>query len=528
MTAGHECQRTAPACWPATLLPRWGAPGDDLAHVQIGVGQARTSPSGRSLETSTEQPRSTARSEYAYRSALIAPLIPAVPAAASHLRVVREDEGAGALPAVVGAVLRVPTLTGEVDYANLDHAASTPALTAVKAAVDTALQTYSSVHRGNGYASRITTAWYEQAREEVARFVGARADDLVVFTRNTTDGMNLLARCLPRGTEVFVFETEHHSTLLPWQGVHGVAVTTLPVPSSVEHALDDLETALAASGARHRLVVVAGASNVTGEIWPVNEVVALARRYRARVAVDAAQLAPHRAIDLSASGVDYVAFSGHKLYAPFGTGVLAGRADWLDQGQPYLRGGGATQRVTTTGATWVSGAARHEGGSPNVIGAIAVAAACATISARREAIETHEAALLARLRTGLDALPGVDTWSIFGDDHDRVAVLPFTIERFDSSLVSAILSAEHGIGVRDGKFCAHILVDELLEDPWGDVPATAVRVSIGLANTEEHVDRLVAAVAQLAAHGASRRYTRTAEGWVAEDDDRGLTLPRPW
>jgi selenocysteine lyase/cysteine desulfurase len=471
---------------------------------------------------------STARSEYAYRSALTAPLVPAVPAAASHLRVVREDEGAGALPAVVGAVLRVPTLTGEVDYANLDHAASTPALTAVKAAVDTALQTYSSVHRGNGYASRITTAWYEQAREEVARFVGARADDLVVFTRNTTDGMNLLARCLPRGTEVFVFETEHHSTLLPWQGVHGVAVTTLPVPSSVEHALDDLETALVVSGARHRLVVVAGASNVTGEIWPVNEVVALARRYRARVAVDAAQLAPHRAIDLSASGVDYVAFSGHKLYAPFGTGVLAGRADWLDQGQPYLRGGGATQRVTTTGATWVSGAARHEGGSPNVIGAIAVAAACATISARREAIETHEAALLARLRTGLDALPGVDTWSIFGDDHDRVAVLPFTIERFDSSLVSAILSAEHGIGVRDGKFCAHILVDELLEDPWGDVPATAVRVSIGLANTEEHVDRLVAAVAQLAAHGPSRRYTRTAEGWVAEDDDRGLTLPRPW
>ena len=472
---------------------------------------------------------STARSEYTYRSALAAPVI--APVAPSRLHVVRDgdqDSTPTDLPAVVGAGLRVPTLTGEVDYANLDHAASTPALTAVKAAVDTALQTYSSVHRGNGYASRITSAWYEQAREEVARFVGARADDHVVFTRNTTDGTNLLARCLPRGTEVFVFETEHHSTLLPWHGVDGIAVTTLPVPSSVEHALEELETALAASGARQRLVVLAGASNVTGEIWPVADVVAVARRYRARVALDAAQLAPHRAIDLEASGVDYVVFSGHKLYAPFGAGVLAGRSDWLDRGQPYLRGGGATERVTTTGATWATGPARHEGGSPNVIGAIAVAAACATIAAQRAAIEAHEAALLAQLRSGLDAIPGVDTWSIFGDDHDRVAVLPFTIERLDSSLVSAILSAEHGIGVRDGKFCAHILVDELLEDPWGDIPATAVRVSLGLANTPEHVDRLVEAVAELAAHGPSRRYTRTPEGWVAEDDDRDLTLPRPW
>lgn len=475
---------------------------------------------------------STARSEYTYRSALTAPVNPAV---ASRLHVVRDDDPQEApaahpigLPTVVGTGLRVPTLTGEVDYANLDHAASTPALTAVKAAVDTALLTYSSVHRGNGYASRITSAWYEQAREEVARFVGARTGDHVVFTRNTTDGTNLLARCLPHGTEAFAFETEHHSTLLPWHGVDGVVVTTLPVPSSVDHALEELETALAASGARHRLVVVAGASNVTGEIWPVADVVALARRYRARVALDAAQLASHRAIDLEASGVDYVVFSGHKLYAPFGAGVLAGRADWLDQGRPYLRGGGATERVTTSGTTWATGPARHEGGSPNVIGAIAVAAACATISKQREAIEAHEAALLARLRGGLDAIPGVDTWSIFGDDHDRVAVLPFTIERLDSSLVSAILSAEHGIGVRDGKFCAHILVDELLEDPWGDIPATAVRVSLGLANTPEHIDRLVEAVAQLAAHGPSRRYTRTAEGWVAEDDDRDLTLSRPW
>ncbi len=139
------------------------------------------------------------------------------------------------LPATVGADLLVPTLTGERRYVNLDHAASTPALETVQAAVDRALQTYSSVHRGAGFASRVTSAWYEQARAEVGEFVGARADDTVVFTRSTTDSWNLLARVLPRRTVVFTFASEHHSTLLPW-GRH--RTVRLPVPSSTEDALD--------------------------------------------------------------------------------------------------------------------------------------------------------------------------------------------------------------------------------------------------------------------------------------------------
>ncbi len=430
-----------------------------------------------------------------------------------------------ALPPTVGAALRVPVLSGEVGYANLDHAASTPALVSVQRAVDLALQTYSSVHRGNGYASKVTSDWYEQARREVATFVGARPDDAVIFTRNTTDSVNLLARSLPHDTTVFVFESEHHSTLLPWQGSHTVV---LPVPSSVTQALDDLESALRESVSQHRLVVLAGASNVTGEVWPLRTVVEVARRHGARVAVDAAQLAPHRAVDLAATGVDYVALSGHKLYAPFGAGVLAGRTDWLDRAQPYLRGGGASTRVTRTTTAWASGAARHEGGSPNVIGAIALAAACAALTANRPAIERHEDALLDALRQGLRAIPGVDTWSIFGPEHDRVPVVALTIERLDSSLVAAILSAEHGIGVRDGKFCAHILVDELLADPWGEVPATAIRVSLGISNTLEHVERLVRALADLAVHGPQRRYVRTEQGWLPAGDTRTLTLPRPW
>lgn len=434
-------------------------------------------------------------------------------------------QAASQLPRTVGAGLVVPTVSGPVPYANLDHAASTPALEIVKDAVDRALETYASVHRGAGQASRLTSAWYEQAREEVATFVGARPEDTVVFTRSTTDSWNLLSGALPSRTTVFVFDSEHHSTLLPWGRSRTVR---LPVPHSVEDALALLDEALHEHPSRHRLAVITAASNVTGEIWPVERFAALAREHGARLAVDAAQLAPHRPVDLSAWDADYVAFSGHKTYAPFGAGVLAGRADWLDQGAPYLPGGGATRSVAEDGTVWATGAARHEGGSPNVIGAIALAAACATIRANREAIERHERDLLDRLRTGLASVPGVEELSVFDADHDRVGVVAFTVEGYDSALVSQVLSAELGIGVRDGRFCAHLLVDELLDDPWGETPATAVRASLGLATTAEAIDRLVAGVRSLTAHGPAADWTRAPAGWVLPDDPRDGEVTRPW
>lgn len=429
------------------------------------------------------------------------------------------------LPAVVSAGLVVPTLNGPVDYANFDHAASTPALVSVKAAVDSALRTYSSVHRGNGYASKVTSAWYEQAREEVATFVGARDGDQVVFTRNSTDSFNLLARALPRDTQVFVFETEHHAALLPWKDRQ---TTRLPVPGSAADAAVLLRTALKARHSRHRLVVLTGASNVTGEVWPVRELAAIARKAGARVVLDAAQYAPHRRVDLADLGVDYVVLSGHKLYAPFGAGVLAGRSDWLDAATPYLAGGGATKAVTERGVTWHTGAARHEAGSPNVIGAVALAAACHALRAGAEAVEAHETSLGTALIDGLRAIDGVETYSLFGEDHERVAVATFTIDGLDSSLVSAALSAEHGIGVRDGKFCAHLCVDTLLDDPYGEAPGTAIRASVGLGTTAEHVQRLLAAVADLAANGPQAAYEVTAEGWLPVEDTRDLSPARPW
>lgn len=431
----------------------------------------------------------------------------------------------GPLPRLVGADLPVPTRFGAQPYGNLDHAASTPALVCVKEAVDRALQTYASVHRGAGWASRVTSAWYEQARAEVAAFVGARTDDEVVFTRTTTDSWNLLSGALPEDAVVFVFDSEHHSTLLPW-GDRRTA--RLPVPRSVEHALALLEDSLHARPARVRLVVVTAASNVTGEVWPIARFAALAHKYGARIAVDAAQLAAHRRIDLPGWDADYVAFSGHKLYAPFGAGVLAGRRDWLDEAAPYLAGGGATRAVSALNTTWQRGPARHEGGSPNVIGAIALAAACATISRDRTAVERHEARLLERLRQGLSTVPGVTQLSLLGQEQDRVGVVAFTVEGLDPALVAQVLSWECGLGLRDGKFCAHVLVEHLLQDR-GPL-TTAVRASIGLGTTEEAVDRLVLALRRLAQSGPLDEWAHDGSCWrlAAGDPRESAAVPALW
>jgi hypothetical protein len=263
------------------------------------------------------------------------------------------------LPAVVGSDLLVPLADGrQVPYANLDYAASAPCLEPVRAAVAEALPAYSSVHRGAGYASRLTTARYERARHTVRAFAGARPGDAVVFTRNTTDAMNLLARCLPEGTTVVVFDSEHHASLLPWPR----AVRLAP-PASPGEAVRAADEALAAIDGP-KLLVVTAASNVTGELWPIAALAHVAHERGARIAVDAAQYAPHRRLAVAALDLDYVAFSGHKLYAPFGAGALVGRPDWLAQAEPYLRGGGATRNVADEVEWSTDPEQRHEAGTP--------------------------------------------------------------------------------------------------------------------------------------------------------------------
>ncbi|MGK5642669.1 aminotransferase class V-fold PLP-dependent enzyme [Streptomyces sp. URMC 126] len=405
---------------------------------------------------------------------------------------------------VLGRDVRVPVAGGgEVPYAALDYAASAPALQRVWDDVAAYAPYYGSVHRGAGYLSRLSTELFENSRATVAEFLGCRADDQVVFTRSTTDSLNLLAAALPAGTRVFVFETEHHAALLPWarRAAAGEApVTWLDAPRSPAQAVETLERALAAREPYDpALVCVTGASNVTGEVWPVRELAAAAHAHGARIVLDAAQLAPHRAVDIRELDVDWVAFSGHKLYAPFGAGVLAGRTDWLRAAEPYLAGGGATRSVRRNGAgsapdvEWDEGVARHEAGSPNVIGAHAVASACRALTeAGFERLVAREEALLTRLRAGLAAVPGVRVLSLFGDDAPRVGVVSFVVDGWESSALAAALSAEYGIGVRDGLFCAHPLVRALLPE------GSAVRVSFGVGTPDEHIERFVGAVGELA------------------------------
>jgi selenocysteine lyase/cysteine desulfurase len=428
------------------------------------------------------------------------------------------DRPATTLPRPVGAGTQVPLVTGgRAEYANLDLAASAPALEAVAAHVTDVLPLLSSVHRGAGYLSQVSTALLERARECVGEFVGARQDDVVIFTRNTTDALNLLATAVPG--PVLCLDVEHHANLLPWRaGTH----RTVPAAATVAQTLADLDSALRATPTA--LLTVTGASNVTGEVLPLDRIVAIAHAAGARVAVDAAQLAPHRRVDLAATGVDYVALSGHKLYAPYGAGALIGRRDWLDAAAPYLAGGGAVTRVDLDDAAWAPAPHRHEAGTPNVLGIAALAQACRTLApVLDDAGPAHEQELLDRLASGLATVPGVTPLQIWPDSADRVAVQSFTVAGHSAGYVAAYLSAEHGIGVRDGRFCAHPLLDRLCRDAQGaDGDGTAIRASIGLGTTAEHVDRLVGALRTLVTRGARWTYAPVGGRWTPTPDPRDL------
>ncbi|SOD74859.1 selenocysteine lyase/cysteine desulfurase [Jatrophihabitans sp. GAS493] len=415
-----------------------------------------------------------------------------------------------ALAALVGADQLVPLIDGpRVRYANLDYAASAPSLQVVADQVSAILPLYSSVHRGAGYASQVCTAAYEAARSTVADFVGAREGDVVIFTRNTTDALNLLASAIPETptSAVVYLDIEHHANLLPWQARDGRVV---PARETLAQTVAALEVELARSPAA--LLAVTGASNVTGELLPLAELADLAHRYGARIAVDGAQLVPHRRVDIEAAGIDYLAFSGHKIYAPFGAGVLVGRRDWLDAAAPHLAGGGAVRSVSLEATVWTDAPARHEAGTPNVVGAVALAAACRAVrELPADAVERHEEALLRRLDEGLAAVGAVPL-RLWAAETERIAVVTFVLPGFTAELVAQYLSAEHGIGVRDGKFCAHPLLTRF------NATDGAVRASVGLGSRLADIDRLISALAQLRADGPAWTYERI-NGYLAPSPD---------
>jgi cysteine desulfurase / selenocysteine lyase len=414
-----------------------------------------------------------------------------------------------------------------VRYVNLDNAATTPALRPVLDAVTEFLPSYSSVHRGTGAKSRFSTATYEGARELVGAFVGADPErDTVVFGRHTTDAINLLARSIDLGPDDVVLTTtlEHHSNDLPWRARARVLhVRALP-DGSLD--LEDLDRLLARHAGRVGLLTVTGASNVTGVIPPVHELAERVHAVGGRILVDAAQLVAHRPVDVrphdDPGHLDFLALSGHKMYAPFGTGALIGRRDGFLP-RPHQPGGGTVRAVTVDDVVWADLPDREEGGSPNVVGAVALAAAAsrlATVGLDR--IAAHEQELTTYAMARLARVPGLTIHGPTGADaaRQKVGVVPFTLDRLAPGHVAAVLGHEHGIGVRAGCFCAQPYVAHLLSLRPTDVLGAAatggldgmVRISLGAYSDSHDVDRVVDALEQVAGGAIRSSYRRDPHG----------------
>ena len=432
-----------------------------------------------------------------------------------------------------GVDLPVPIFGGgTVTGINLDNAASTPPLKRVRDAVNTLADIYSSVHRGTGYKSRVSTDAYEKAREPGARFFGVDdSDQVVIFVKGTTDALNRIAAEQARvdGRRVLVTEMEHHADLLPWRHRSGHVMVGLTEAGQID--LDAIEHALRKSEEPIGLVAVCGASNVTGFVSPIHEVAELAHRHGARISVDAAQLAPHHRIEVRPASdpghLDFVSLSGHKMYAPYGAGVLLAPRDFFT-GTPEVMGGGAIQIVTWDDTIWADLPDREEAGSPNVIGAVALGVAIeALLDLGFDEMLTDEVRLGDRLLQGLAQIPGVGVLGgLAPSTYGRLALASFIVEGADHGLVASALSHEWGIAVRHGCFCAHpylmhllhmskaevdTIVDEVTTAGRKALPG-AVRASLAPYNTEGEVDRFLEAVDAIARGRIRDRYNRDDYG----------------
>ena len=372
----------------------------------------------------------------------------------------------------------------------LDNAATSQKPRQVIAAIS---RFYSSenanIHRGLHYLSERATTAYDAAREKVARFLGAGSPSEIVFTRGTTEAINLVAQSwgrsnLRRGDEVLVTGMEHHANLVPWQLVcqqTGATFRAAPITDRGELDLDAFDRLLTD---RTRLFAVGHVSNALGTVNPVRELAGRAHARGALVLVDGAQSAPHLAIDVSELGSDFFACSGHKLFGPTGIGVLYGRMAILDVMPPWQTGGDMIERVTLERTTWAEPPARFEAGTPPIAEVIGLAAAIDYVeSVGLGAIGTWESELLARATELIGALPGV---RLVGTAREKAAVLSFVLEGIHPHDVGTVLDDE-GVAVRAGHHCAQPVMQRF------GIPAT-VRASFAFYNTPDEIEALVRGV----------------------------------
>jgi cysteine desulfurase/selenocysteine lyase len=375
----------------------------------------------------------------------------------------------------------------------LDNAATTQKPQAV---ID-ALQRYytadnANIHRGVHALSERATAAHEAAREAVRAFIHATSVREIVFTRNATESINLVARAwgtgnLQPGDEVLITAMEHHSNIVPWQLIcaqTGAVLKVAPIEDRGELILDAFDALL---GPRTKMVAIVHVSNALGTVNPVARLVARARQSGATVLVDGSQAVHHLPVDVQALGADFYAFTGHKLYGPTGIGVLYGREAVLEAMPPFLGGGDMIRTVTFEGSTWNDLPYKFEAGTPHIAGAVGLHAAIDYV--RRvgvEAIGAHEAVLLARAQRALAAIDGV---RIIGTAREKAGVVSFVMDGVHPHDIGTIVDRE-GVAIRTGHHCAQPVMDRF------GIPATA-RASFALYNTVEDVDALVAAVGRV-------------------------------
>ncbi len=344
-----------------------------------------------------------------------------------------------------------------------------------------------NVHRGIHYLSREASELYEKAHETLAKFINAEFEE-IMFSSNTTDAINTVAwgwalRNLKEGDKIVTTVMEHHSNMLPWRAVaeiRGAKVAYVDVDEDGIPLMDEMEAKIDGST---KIVAISGMSNVTGAIPDVKDVIRLAHENGAVALVDGAQMVPHMPVDVKKLDVDFLAFSGHKMLGPTGTGVLYCRKELLEEMFPAKPGGGTIRDVTLEGQEWAPSPWKYEGGTPNIAGGIGLAeAANYLMKVGMDEVRRHEKELTAR---GLKLLSEIGNVILYGprDVEKRGGILAFNVEGMDPHMVGALLDSK-GIAVRTGLHCAHPLHRRL------GAPDGTVRASFYLYNTVEEVEKL--------------------------------------
>lgn len=359
----------------------------------------------------------------------------------------------------------------------------------VDAIIDEYYSVNANVHRGVHFLSQQATELHEASRETVRRFINARSINEIVFTRGTTESINLLASSfgeafLKEGDEVIVSTMEHHSNIVPWQLLQmrkGIVLRVIPMNDRGELLLDEYERLFTP---RTRIVCVAHVSNVLGTVNPVREMIATAHAHGVPVLVDGAQSIPHMPVDVQALDADFYVFSGHKIYGPTGVGVLYGKEDWLDKLPPYQGGGEMIQHVSFERTTFNELPFKFEAGTPDYIGTTGLAKALDYVSALgMERIAAYEHELTEYATRRLKEIPGM---RIFGEAPEKGSVISFLVGNIHHFDMGTLLD-RLGIAVRTGHHCAQPLMQRL------GIEGT-VRASFALYNTKEEIDALVAGV----------------------------------